>query len=68
MSLIFFLVLKMKPSKINSTGAHWGELPVREVHNQEIISPDIIENIWRQVLEANADNSVDHKEEKDYVL
>ncbi|XP_051172437.1 uncharacterized protein LOC127288817 [Leptopilina boulardi] len=58
----------MKPSKTTLTGTHWGELPVRELHNQEVITPDIIENIWRQVLEANADNSVDNKEEKDYVL
>lgn len=58
----------MKPSKSSLTGTHWGELPVRELHNQEVITPDIIENIWRQVLEANADNSVENKEEKDYVL
>ncbi|XP_008552335.1 STAGA complex 65 subunit gamma [Microplitis demolitor] len=44
----------MKSSKNNNgsgTTILWGELPTRENHKQEIITPDIIENIWRQVLD-----------------
>lgn len=57
----------MKPTKNSSTGTHWGEFPARELHKQEVITPDIIENIWRQVLEANADNSAEEMREKDYI-
>ncbi|XP_048511580.1 uncharacterized protein LOC105685900 isoform X1 [Athalia rosae] len=51
----------MKSSKCNApgTGNHWGELPARETHKQEIITPDVIENIWRQVIEDTKDSGFD---------
>ncbi|XP_066585934.1 STAGA complex 65 subunit gamma-like isoform X2 [Prorops nasuta] len=41
----------MKSSKGSGTSSLWGELPVRETLKQEVITPDIIENIWRQVMD-----------------
>ncbi|XP_046747855.1 STAGA complex 65 subunit gamma-like [Diprion similis] len=51
----------MKSSKCSTTaaGAHWGELPTRETHKQEIITPDVIENIWRQVIEDTKSSDFD---------
>lgn len=48
---------KMKSSKGFVTESHWGELPVRETHKQEVITPDIIENVWRQVMDES--NNID---------
>lgn len=46
----------MKSSKNVITGSLWGELPARETLKQEIITPDIIENVWRQVLQESSDD------------
>ncbi|KAK1128449.1 hypothetical protein K0M31_002912 [Melipona bicolor] len=43
----------MKSTKNSGTGSLWGELPARETLKQEVITPDIIENIWRQVIEES---------------
>lgn len=49
----------MKSNKFNTavTGTHWGELPPRETHKQEIITPDVIENVWRQVIEETKESN-----------
>lgn len=50
----------MKSSKNNNGSSStilWGELPTRENHKQEVITPDIIENIWRQVLDDCGSNN-----------
>ncbi|CAG5074847.1 Similar to Supt7l: STAGA complex 65 subunit gamma (Mus musculus) [Cotesia congregata] len=49
----------MKSSKNNGSSSTilWGELPTRENHKQEVITPDIIENIWRQVLDDCGSNN-----------
>ncbi|XP_046487274.1 STAGA complex 65 subunit gamma isoform X1 [Neodiprion pinetum] len=51
----------MKSSKCSTTtaGAHWGELPTKETHKQEIITPDVIENIWRQVMDDTKSSEFD---------
>lgn len=43
----------MKSTKNSGTGSLWGELPARETLKQEVITPDIIENVWRQVIEES---------------
>ncbi|XP_003693938.2 uncharacterized protein LOC100871771 isoform X2 [Apis florea] len=43
----------MKSTKNSGTGSLWGELPARETLKQEVITPDIIENVWRQVMEES---------------
>lgn len=43
----------MKSTKNIGTGTLWGELPARETLKQEVITPDVIENIWRQVMEES---------------
>lgn len=50
----------MKSSKNLAAGVHWGELPAREVHKHEVITPDIIENVWRQVLEDSNSSDCDY--------
>ncbi|XP_043256185.1 STAGA complex 65 subunit gamma-like isoform X2 [Colletes gigas] len=47
----------MKSTKNIGTGLLWGELPARETLKPEVITPDIIENVWRQVMEDS--NNVD---------
>ncbi|XP_063979850.1 STAGA complex 65 subunit gamma-like [Diachasmimorpha longicaudata] len=54
----------MKSSRNLSAGAHWGELPARETHKQEVITPDIIENIWRQVLDDSNGADCDYQTER----
>ncbi|XP_011298170.1 uncharacterized protein [Fopius arisanus] len=54
----------MKSSKNISSGGHWGELPARETHKQEVITPDIIENIWRQVLDDSNGTDCDYQTER----
>ncbi|XP_017763998.1 PREDICTED: uncharacterized protein LOC108553557 isoform X2 [Eufriesea mexicana] len=57
----------MKSTKNSGTGSLWGELPARENLKQEVITPDIIENIWRQVMEesnnADCDFQIDRQPE-----
>ena len=55
----------MKSSKNFSSGNLWGELPARELHKQEVITPDIIENIWRTVLEDSDNPGGDYREKND---
>lgn len=43
---------------------HWGELPSREMHKQEVITPDIIENIWRQVLDDTTGTECDYQSDQ----
>lgn len=55
----------MKSTKnLNSSGL-WGELPPRETFKQEIITPDIIENVWRQVMDASSNTDCDYQNQID---
>lgn len=58
----------MKSSKSLSNGGLWGELPAREMlkynHTQEMITPDIIENIWRQVIDDSNNSDCDYRIDK----
>lgn len=47
----------------------WGELPARETLKQEVITPDIIENVWRQVMDDCINTDCDYQMEKqpDYI-
>ncbi|KAF7996526.1 hypothetical protein HCN44_002158 [Aphidius gifuensis] len=61
----------MKPNgnKNSSTGViHWGELAPRETHKQEVITPDIIDNIWRQVIDDSSTNDCDYQNEQSEFL
>ncbi|CAK9809914.1 STAGA complex 65 subunit gamma [Anthophora quadrimaculata] len=49
----------MKSAKNTGTGSLWGELPARETVKQEVITPDIIENVWRQVMEESSNTDCD---------
>ncbi|XP_034196234.1 uncharacterized protein LOC117611900 isoform X2 [Osmia lignaria lignaria] len=49
----------MKSNKNSGTGSLWGELPARETLKQEVITPDIIENVWRQVMEESNNTDCD---------
>ncbi|EZA50920.1 STAGA complex 65 subunit gamma [Ooceraea biroi] len=51
----------MKSSKSLANGGLWGELPARETLKQEIITPDLIENIWRQVLDDTNNTDCDYR-------
>ncbi|XP_043267703.1 STAGA complex 65 subunit gamma-like isoform X2 [Venturia canescens] len=51
----------MKSSKNLSTGSLWGELPAREAHKHEVITPDIIENVWRQVMDDSNSTDCDYQ-------
>lgn len=51
----------MKSSKSLTTGTLWGELPVRETLKQEVITPDLIENVWRQVLDDTNNTDCDYR-------
>ncbi|XP_078047265.1 uncharacterized protein LOC144475332 isoform X2 [Augochlora pura] len=59
----------MKSAKNVGAGSLWGELPARETLKQEIITPDIIENIWRQVMEESNNSDCDYQMERqpDYI-
>lgn len=54
----------MKSSKNVTSEGLWGELPVRETHKQEVITPDIIENVWRQVMEETSNSDCDYQVHK----
>ncbi|KOC61942.1 STAGA complex 65 subunit gamma [Habropoda laboriosa] len=49
----------MKSAKNTGTGSLWGELPARETVKQEVITPDTIENVWRQVMEESSNIDCD---------
>ncbi|KMQ94752.1 staga complex 65 subunit gamma [Lasius niger] len=49
----------MKSSK--SLGGLWGELPSREMLKQEIITPDLIENVWRQAMDDSNNTDCDYR-------
>lgn len=51
----------MKSSKSLTNGALWGELPAREMLKQEVITPDTIENIWRQVMDDSNNPDCDYR-------
>ena len=59
----------MKSTKSFSTVNHWGELPVRELQKQEVITPDIIENVWAQVMEDsdNPDCNYQSSSQENYI-
>ncbi|CAK9804828.1 STAGA complex 65 subunit gamma [Anthophora plagiata] len=59
----------MKSAKNTGTGSLWGELPARETVKQEVITPDIIENVWRQVMEesSNADCDFQMDRQPEYI-
>lgn len=48
----------MKSSK--SLSGLWGELP-REMLKQEIITPDLIENVWRQAMDESNNTDCDYR-------
>lgn len=52
----------MKSSK--SIGGLWGELPSRDMLKQEIITPDLIENVWRQAMEELNDTDCDYRTDR----
>lgn len=54
----------MKPSKIVSYNGLWGELPPKETEKQEVIAPEIIENIWRQVMDESNNSDCDYQMNK----
>ncbi|XP_032671580.1 uncharacterized protein LOC116844304 isoform X2 [Odontomachus brunneus] len=54
----------MKSSKNFSHGALWGELPAREMLKQEVITPDIIENVWRQVIDDSNNPDCDYRNDR----
>lgn len=47
-----------KSTRLNKL--HWGELVPRDTHKQEIITPDIIDNVWRQVLDESNNSECDY--------
>lgn len=49
----------MKSSK--SLSGLWGELPSREMLKQEIITPDLIENVWRQAMDDSNNTDCDYR-------
>lgn len=51
----------MKSSKGHGSTILWGELPPRETLKQEIITPDIIENVWRQVMDEANNTDCDYQ-------
>lgn len=59
----------MKSSKNVGIGSLWGELPARATLKQEVITPDIIENVWRQVMEEsnNSDNDLLIDKQSDHI-
>ncbi|XP_076643647.1 uncharacterized protein LOC143353933 isoform X2 [Halictus rubicundus] len=59
----------MKSAKNVGAGSLWGELPARETLKQEVITPDIIENIWRQVMEESNNTDCDYQMDRqpDYI-
>ncbi|XP_014211188.1 uncharacterized protein LOC106641314 [Copidosoma floridanum] len=50
----------MKSSKNVGYNGLWGELPPREPDKQEIVPPDVIDNIWRQVMEESNNTDSDY--------
>lgn len=51
----------MKSSKGHGSTILWGELPPKETLKQEIITPDIIENVWRQVMDEANNTDCDYQ-------
>ncbi|XP_043491669.1 uncharacterized protein LOC122517377 [Polistes fuscatus] len=51
----------MKSSKAHGSPVLWGELPPRETWKQEVITPDIIENVWRQVMDEANNTDCDYQ-------
>lgn len=51
----------MKSNKNLNNGGLWGELPAREMLKQEVITPDLIENVWRQVMDDSNSTDCDYR-------
>ncbi|KYM84723.1 STAGA complex 65 subunit gamma [Atta colombica] len=51
----------MKSNKNLSNSGLWGELPARETIKQEVITPDLIENVWRQVMDDSNSTDCDYR-------
>ncbi|XP_011164296.1 STAGA complex 65 subunit gamma isoform X2 [Solenopsis invicta] len=51
----------MKSNKNINNGGLWGELPARETLKQEVITPDLIENVWRQVIDDSNSTDCDYR-------
>lgn len=51
----------MKSSKSLSKNGLWGELPPRDMIKPEVIRPDLIENVWRQVLDDSNNTDSDYR-------
>ncbi|XP_018396240.1 PREDICTED: uncharacterized protein LOC108774596 isoform X2 [Cyphomyrmex costatus] len=54
-------VCTMKSNKNLSNSGLWGELPAREMIKQEVITPDLIENVWRQVMDDSNSTDCDYR-------
>lgn len=54
----------MRSSKNVSPSGLWGELPPKETDKQDVITPDIIENIWRQVMDEANNSDCDYQMHK----
>lgn len=54
----------MKSNKNVSNGGLWGELPAREMLKQEVITPDLIENVWRQVIDESNNTDCDYRNDR----
>ncbi|XP_071638367.1 uncharacterized protein [Temnothorax longispinosus] len=54
----------MKSHKSLGTGGLWGELPAREMLKQEVITPDLIENVWRQVMDDSNSTDCDYRNDR----
>jgi len=56
----------MKSSKNFTNSVLWGELPARETLKQEVITPDLIENVWRQVLDDTNNTDCDYRTDRQH--
>jgi len=56
----------MKSSKNFTNCVLWGELPARETLKQEVITPDLIENVWRQVLDDTNNTDCDYRTDRQH--
>ncbi|KAL0106726.1 hypothetical protein PUN28_015340 [Cardiocondyla obscurior] len=54
----------MKSNRNLSSGGLWGELPAREMLKQEVITPDLIENVWRQVIDDSNNTDCDYRNDR----
>lgn len=61
---VLFFSYMMKSIKNLSSDGLWGELPAREMLKQEVITPDLIENVWRQVMDDSNSTDCDYRNDQ----